>query len=752
NLLYNLKKYGGTVVTLTLDEIFANKNIVGDTLIIPKEVKVLYKDFGTRLQTTDIRHIKFEENSNFLSFCAYACCENEKIETLDLSNCNSFFSFENLAFYRCRNLREIILPQNCTLEKIGEFAFAETGLRSLCFSNTNLKTICTHAFARCLNLKTLDLHDCKKLSQLKKGALSEVDLDVLDLSGCSSIKHIEHSRCNTKLAKLSIDILGDFSENDDFSYQLYFSNFFPFDTKIQLMGKKGVEAEFISTDDNLGYLEIPKTAIWKFAKDVNPNANPEILPFIVDFLFDKKDYKNLMHPTSQKYYDAINKQLEIEDSICEVFTVNAMYKLGGLGIKNEHYSKSEKPDKGIEISYRNLLAKNYLKFHPDSLLEKINDGEKYNIAYQRTINKIARNMPINTLVGEFLLNNIATHKNGGDLLLAFSEASPRRATDLYFSAFFVQHIDEILNTPELYQEDNEDKNIGIADICNNFADILKNSHKKVVTRSDKNRLTLKDCSFSNVYHNVYAGNELLAQYCGEEHISNQGFEFLQELFERGKEINDYQILTVCKDEPGNLITYEYIEKDNPLGLILGNKTNCCQAFGEFGQDCMTAGATDPCCGFVAFKNNNELIGQSWVWFDPSTHTLALDNIEVPEICKDVIKENEGAVIDCILRLAKNFKHSMEENGNKIENIIIGAHATDIPYLEKYFKLEFDLGKLLYCPIIVGEKKCYSDIDRAGQFIVMRDGKFMKIANKKSLPSKIKKTNEIVENNVREFGE
>ena len=722
-----------------LDEIFSEKNIVGDTLVIPKGVKILYKDFGERLRTAQIKHIRFEEGSKFLSFQDCACANCLNLESLDFTNCQDLYSIELCAFSKCKNLKEVVIPQNCKLAKIGGFAFAETGLTSFEMPNSNLEKIGKFAFGRCLNLKTIDLHGCKKLSCLEKDALNELNLQMLDLGGCSGIRNLGFSRVNTKNAKVSADILGDFSKKNDFSYQLSYCNFFPYGTNIQVVGRKGVEIEFDSLNGELANLEITKTGLWKFAKDYNKNADPKILVLLLYNFFDKQDYKNLMSESTQKYYQEINKKLEAENSICEIGTSIMFYKLGALGIK---FDSENKENKNLEISYKNILAKEYLKIYPDENLEKIKDKEQYFIEYQRKINKIARSVPLDVLVGEFLLNKVAIY---GDVVLdlsaTFVDMLPRRVTDLNFASFFVLNFDEILDMPKFYIEE-EINDISLAGICNNFQEILENSHKKVITRSNRNRLTLKDCSFKNVYGNVFEGNEELASLCGEEHISSEGFDFLQDLFEKGKEINDYQILTTLEDDIDAEIHYEYIEKDNPLGLVLGNKTNCCQAFGEFGQDCMIAGETDPACGFVAFWKEDELIGQSWVWFDAETHTIALDNIEVPEVYQQDLKKSERKFVQCINRLAKNFKLAMEENGNRVDNVIIGAHASDLPFLEKYYHLEMDFDKLLDCPVEVNNKKCYTDILRAGQFIVMKNGNLANSWHKHSFSNGLCKQNDL----------
>lgn len=723
-----------------------NLNFEGEVLIIPKELTQIDKYFGDKVRNSTIKYIKFEEGSQLEKISQFGLNGCENLVEVDFSNCQKLTALERFAFHDCKSLERIIFPKNCSLKTIGDFCISSTKISEIDLSGSALETISQFAFARNLNLKTINLKDCRNLKTLERNALNEVDLELLDMSGCHNLKTIEHSRCKTKIAKISSEILGEMGGKNEFYDSRSIGNLFPFDTTIQLVGRNGINAEFSTAGDNpLFYLEMTKTGVWKYAKDINPKANEKVLPYIINVIFEKQDYKNLLNPTTQKYCDAMCEKLGFDqNNILYAIVANAFYKLGGLGIKNEHLVKNGRVNKGLEVSYRNLLAKVYLKSHPDETLERIEDKEKRFIAYQRKINKIARNMPINVLVGEFLVNDVLAQDGGDDVLFELLASTPRRATDLNFASFFVQNIAKLLEAEELYLFEEHEESIKLSDICNNFDDILRNSHKKVVTRSDRNRLTIEDCSFTNVYNNVLPGNELLAQYCGEEHISSEGFDFLQKVFERAKEVKDLQVLGVCEDDETKEVYYKYIEKDNPFGLVLGNKTNCCQTFGQFGEECMVAGMTDPYCGFVTINNEEILIGQAWVWYDVKTHTVALDNIEVPEVCADFIKENEKEIIDCLMRVAKNFKTTMEANGNPVQNVIIGAHATDIPYLEKYFSKESDFEKTIKCPIMINGRPCYSDIERQGQYILIKNGKTRKLANKKKISAELKNNQPLAE--------
>ena len=73
-------------------------------------------------------------------------------------------------FQGCTGLERIVLPQNSVLEQIGEFAFAETDLRTF-VAPPSLRVIGAGAFANCKRLNFVKLN--AGLTWL--GALPQVD-------------------------------------------------------------------------------------------------------------------------------------------------------------------------------------------------------------------------------------------------------------------------------------------------------------------------------------------------------------------------------------------------------------------------------------------------------------------------------------------------------------------------------------------------------------------------------------------------
>ena len=63
---------------------------------------------------------------------------------------------EHTAFYGCKNLRELKLPER--LEYIGIGCFYESGLESIEFPSS-VRTVCAHAFYNCKELERVKLNE-----------------------------------------------------------------------------------------------------------------------------------------------------------------------------------------------------------------------------------------------------------------------------------------------------------------------------------------------------------------------------------------------------------------------------------------------------------------------------------------------------------------------------------------------------------------------------------------------------------------
>ena len=172
------------------------------------------------------------------------------------------------------------------------------------------------------------------------------------------------------------------------------------------------------------------------------------------------------------------------------------------------------------------------------------------------------------------------------------------------------------------------------------------------SREEKNALMTLDLYFWKVFQR-YGVN-------GPEHIVQ-----LATLFEKNKD-NKCTIPNI----KGSVNKYEFemIQKNNPIGLILGYATDCCQTFDNNGEECLIAGYERENSTFFVVKKKNKIYAQSWVWEKTTKEgkrVLCFDSIEV--LGKDLNKSKD--ILQCYLEASSHLKY---------DYIIAGADGNSIP--------------------------------------------------------------------------
>jgi len=152
-------------------------------------------------------------------------------------------------------------------------------------------------------------------------------------------------------------------------------------------------------------------------------------------------------------------------------------------------------------------------------------------------------------------------------------------------------------------------------------------------------------------------------------------EELVELYETNK--NNKCNIPVVSGKVGKY-TYEILEKSDPMGLILGYSTDCCQVLtrdedGDLmydGHQCLIAGYTNPKATFFVVKKGNDIYAQSFVWERTTENgkILCFDSIEI--LGKDLTKNKD---------VLKSYLEASEKLIDKGYNIVIaGADGHIIP--------------------------------------------------------------------------
>ena len=123
---------------------------------------------------------------------------------------------------------------------------------------------------------------------------------------------------------------------------------------------------------------------------------------------------------------------------------------------------------------------------------------------------------------------------------------------------------------------------------------------------------------------------------------------------------------------------------------------------------------------------DKTIAQSWVWYNPDTRTVCLDNIEVPTIWQKKMKNKvfELRFKDCISRLAQGLIDDMTQNGYPVDRVTVGDKHNDLRNIMQNFKITED-SDILSTPKDYGA--AYSDA-RELQYVIAVNNRINTINN------------------------
>lgn len=241
----------------------------------------------------------------------------------------------------------------------------------------------------------------------------------------------------------------------------------------------------------------------------------------------------------------------------------------------------------------------------------------------------------------------------------------------------------------------------LAPAHNNFARIQKYFPNRTVNGNEERALlspkfVADHCEFVS-YYGVEDGNEMLADLVGRYSYTQSQFEDIQIIYDKAKKLKDSYVIRADKAFEGkNAINFRVLEKDDPLGFVLGDITNCCQHIGGAGASCVDDGYTNKNAGFLVFeetvkdKDGNELdekrvLGQAYVWYDPETATVCYDNIEIPTKVLDELRRGDkhdwdlsaSKFLDAVERSAENIMMTMNAHGTKVTRVTTGEGYNDL---------------------------------------------------------------------------
>ena len=264
-----------------------------------------------------------------------------------------------------------------------------------------------------------------------------------------------------------------------------------------------------------------------------------------------------------------------------------------------------------------------------------------------------------------------------------------------FAKFFMRYYQE---NPDFMKFDSYDY---LCAAHNSFDQILKTYPNRVVNGNTQRDLlspqfVAEHCS-SIEYDHVEDDNRELAQLVGHYGYTQQQFEQIQKIYDEAKKLKDSYVISADRAVAENGVSFRVLKKDDPLGFVIGNITNCCQHIDGAGAACVRDGYTNPNAGFLVFEEteNQRILGQAYIWYDPETQTVCYDNIEIPNKILQELRRGEkdqgklsiNTLMKTVVNSADEIMTTMNQNGVKVKRVTVGKGYNDLRReLDQQFQL------------------------------------------------------------------
>lgn len=627
-------------------------------------------------------------------------------------------------FYDCDNLESIKIPQNVKVLGINTFGCC-TKLKKVEL-NEGLKVIENDAFHSCLSLESIDLP--KSLQEIRGSAFySCEDLqNIIIPNGITKLHEETFKDCySLKNIKLSDNLksIGKFC----------FENC---DSLESINLPEGIEK--IDEHAFLNCEELKKINIPLSVKKVYSNA----------FVFTNLKYICLASDGNVLLLDEVSDEIQKTHKVVkrtkENFDiyVNTNYRLNYIlvnKLRQEGKLRFTPPDFMLRTfpneCFENFLINNnnvrWGRLVKQLKFDKLEDREKQNtlndlLKIYYAIGGFSTNLAESENAYKYIVQHVAVIKDnpdanekqiGEEIHRRFSKIELKGEYNSTFAQFFMKYYKDNPDFMRFRLKDKDDYLLEEQDyLCqahNNFKTMLKiYPHRSVYGNEQRSLLSPKfvaEHSCFVEYDGVDQGNESLAEIIGRYGYSQEQFEQIQEIYNKAKKIKDKYVICADRANEEDCITYRVLAKDDPLGFVLGDITNCCQHIGGAGESCVDDGYTNKDAGFLVFEENikdakgkptgeKRILGQAYVWYDPLTKTVCYDNIEIPtKVLKELSKgEKQGSelssskLLKAVEDSAEKIITAMAKRGVQVDRVTTGKSYNDLgKVLSENFTLEYD---------------------------------------------------------------
>lgn len=411
--------------------------------------------------------------------------------------------------------------------------------------------------------------------------------------------------------------------------------------------------------------------------------------------------------------DGFNKTMQLFSDIPKTLSSQDMQRMIDF-IQKQISSLGDNPDPKMVEDYNKQLAliQQCYGQNVDGIYSlKINSQQNKNIV--QTLRNIMEEANVSTI-----LTADKAHKLFGAFVMKY---------DPDFRDFILKNMDTILSSDEYISY--------ISSMQKQWSEIRAINSNLVLTL-DLAMAYVK----SNSYTDVQVGNIILAEKVSERGYNQQDFERLQQIYNYAK-MRVFSTIPRVHFETDEYIC-EMIRLDDPMALVIGKLTDCCQELGNAAESCMTHSAVDK-TGRIFYIRDKEgrPIAQSWVW--RNQNVLCFDNIEIPEkaftnaVRNGISREQFTDTIYVLYQRAAQelmekdeveFRKLLEEGkiteeqyeALKIGKVTVGTGYNDIKESLKRNAVK-DSGKLVeplpYTSPINGSHHLYDHDHLEGQYIV-----------------------------------
>ena len=206
-----------------------------------------------------------------------------------------------------------------------------------------------------------------------------------------------------------------------------------------------------------------------------------------------------------------------------------------------------------------------------------------------------------------------------------------------FGVWFVENKKEIMRNPEYCP--------AVSTLHNEFEAILQDPITNATYENGNLTPELAFNILKAIEKEGRPGNEELSRIASSVDISSEEFAIAQDIFEETKKRESSYIPTVKTN--GNKYRGRILRADDPMNILAGNATNCCQKIGDVGDGSMVHASIENNGRIFIIEELNENgevvkpVAQSWVWRNKDT--VCFDNIEIPEVEKPKLKEDNGDI-------------------------------------------------------------------------------------------------------------